>query len=140
MDSAVIQNDPRTSEFRYSLRRLFVLIAAVCVLLAAARCLVLIVGAVTGPVLPHDLVGQLREGMTKAEVEAILGPPGDRFDDCWNYYRGCNPGWIEFYFNEGRLSEVNDESPFPNSYGWAEIQQAENASEPVSQNALLDPP
>jgi outer membrane protein assembly factor BamE (lipoprotein component of BamABCDE complex) len=70
---------------------------------------------VAGPVIPRSQLQQLKPGMTKSEVSAILGPPRIVQDDReWVYSRWGNAGWIEVYFDaEGRFNRVNDESPFP---------------------------
>jgi hypothetical protein len=70
---------------------------------------------VAGPVIPRSRLGQLRPGMTKSEVSAILGSPQIvEGDHEWVYSRWGNPGWIEVYFDaNGSFHSVNDESPFP---------------------------
>jgi hypothetical protein len=114
--------------FRFSLRQLLLFIAIAGVLLAAGRMLIQFANAIVGPALPHAIVGQLREGMRKDEVEAILGPPTYKRDDCWDYDPWWNPGWVEFYFENGRLVDLNDESAFPNEFGRATIQPASRPS------------
>ena len=69
---------------------------------------------VAASVVPRYQLEQLRQGMSKSEVRAILGKPtfveGDRE---WVYRRWGNPGWVEVYFDEeGLFDHVNDESPF----------------------------
>ncbi len=70
---------------------------------------------VTGPVIPRSYLRQLKPGMTKSEVSAILGPPPVvQHDQAWVYSRWGNAGWVEVYFDgEGRFDHINDESPIP---------------------------
>jgi len=65
-----------------------------------------------GPIFPRQVYEKLRPGMSKAEVQAIIGPPTSTYGaDDWRYERKWNPGWVEVQFNEaGRLLYVNDES------------------------------
>ncbi|MGE0376831.1 MAG: hypothetical protein AB7Q45_15585 [Planctomycetaceae bacterium] len=69
-----------------------------------------------GPVVSAWRLRQITPGMSAAEVEQRLGPPeaGESDPQCWIYSRIGNPGWVEIHFDvQGRVLEVNDESPFP---------------------------
>jgi hypothetical protein len=113
---------------QFSLRQLLLFMAIAGVVLVAGRMLVLFVNAIVGPALPHAIVNQLQEGMSKKQVEAILGPPTSEDEDCWNYEPWLNPGWVEIYFENDRLAYINDESAFPNEFGRANIQPANPSS------------
>ncbi|HBO45266.1 MAG TPA: hypothetical protein DD670_15325 [Planctomycetaceae bacterium] len=84
-------------------------------LLLAVIVIALGVYVMAGPVVPRSHLRQLKQGMSKSEVRAILGNPETAEEDReWVYSRWGNPGWVEVYFDaEGRFDRVNDESPFP---------------------------
>jgi len=67
------------------------------------------------PAMPRHLLRQVTAGMTKAEVQDILGEPQDREGDYqWEYWRWGNAGWVEIFFHQdGTVDYVNDESAFP---------------------------
>ncbi|NLE37590.1 MAG: outer membrane protein assembly factor BamE [Pirellulaceae bacterium] len=67
---------------------------------------------VAGPVVPRSQLRQLKQGMSKSEVRAILGNPETAEEDQqWVYSRWGNPGWVEVHFDaEGRFDRVNSET------------------------------
>lgn len=69
---------------------------------------------VAGPAWPHSQLLQLRRGMSEAEVVDIMGKPSHiaQAGVEWEYFQTGNPGWVELWFSDGRLDDVNDESGF----------------------------
>ena len=67
------------------------------------------------PVVPRAHLEQLEVGMTKYEVEAILGKPTRRRGtSIWVYERPFNPARIGVSFDEqGRLESVNNKRIYP---------------------------
>lgn len=96
---------------RFSLRAMMLSVTVIAVLLCSARLIVL---SAIGPVIPYSVLDKLEFGMTKAEIEKILGPPAATDEHAWIYERPLNPGWVEIHFyHQGRYSDFNDESAFP---------------------------
>jgi hypothetical protein len=92
---------------RFSLRRLLVVFALFAFAVAGIR--FLFVDAL-GPAIPPEQLKQLKPGMTKSEVEKIVGKPDDAVADVWHYERPLNPGWVGLYFDEAdRLLSIDDE-------------------------------
>ena len=79
----------------------------VAIALAGVLALVVIL---TRPVPFKERVKQLRDGMTEAEVKAILGPPGNHSGQRYaKVHRGCGleqgEGWIhEWMWDDGYVS------------------------------------
>ncbi len=66
------------------------------------------------PAMPRHQLRQLKSGMTKREVQSILGKPTWKGPNDWQYERFANLGWVEVHFDEdSQLTYVNDESAFP---------------------------
>lgn len=76
--------------------------------LAPGIALVVVVGllavpgirALSDPV-PMELLSRLRKGMTRAEVQSILGPPAKMFDSGqWTYQRPLVFGFVNIHWQE----------------------------------------
>lgn len=66
------------------------------------------------PAIPYHKLDQLKLGMSRAEVQTILGPSDSILPDKTLIYRRfANPGWMEVYFDQhDKLDHVNDESAY----------------------------
>lgn len=70
---------------------------------------------IAGPVIPTALVNQLKTGMSRDEITALLGPPSEiDGSGCWYYFKSWNPGWATVYFDEREeYLSVSQELAFP---------------------------
>lgn len=70
--------------------------------------------AIVGPIFSGSELQKLTPGMSKGQVEAVIGKPTRYYgSDTWIYERTMNPGWVAIYFDdEGQIREINDESVF----------------------------
>ena len=66
-----------------------------------------------GPVISRSTLAEIEPGDSKHRVRELLGSPnGTITPQSWGYERSFNPGWVTVYFDkDGRVMEVNDESP-----------------------------
>ena len=93
------------------MRQRTTLLAFVAFLAAFVVTIAFAARTVLGPVIPRPQLEQLKKGMTKSEVRAILGDPKVIDGSQWIYTRWANPGWVEVYFDaDERFRNVNDES------------------------------
>ena len=96
---------------RYSLRSMLTLTVVLSVVLFACKFLF---DAVTGSVLPYEVVRQLQVGMSSKEVESLVGPPSKSSGQRWIYEKWGNPGYFEIEFDDvGKLEWFRDESAYP---------------------------
>ena len=93
---------------RWRLRSLLLAFGLVAVALGLGR----FVHSAVGPIFPRSVLDKLAPGMTKAQVQSLVGPPARTYgEDQWQYQRAFNPGWVEIWFDgDGKLLDVNDES------------------------------
>jgi outer membrane protein assembly factor BamE (lipoprotein component of BamABCDE complex) len=83
---------------RFSPRQMLIATAAVLVMVIAAQIAFV---EIAGPVIPAALVNQLKAGMSRDEVRAMLGPPSQvDGNGVWTYLKPLNPGWANVEFDD----------------------------------------
>jgi hypothetical protein len=88
-------------KLRFTVRRLMLLVLGVALLLYLSG---------IGRGLTEANVGRVRPGMTRGQVEAVLGPPNPvPGDDFWDEYRLLGTHYVSvrvFYDSAGRVERV----------------------------------